>query len=277
MREKLAGKVAWISGAASGMGEAIAELFTREGACVAVADVQEERAAAMVERLKARGGRALLSPCDVGHGAMVERSIADTAAEFGGLDIVVNCAGIVHVGPLHEYDEAQWDQLMGVNVKAIYLSTKYALPHLRQRARSYVVNIASASSFIGQALTPAYTASKHAALGLTRSIALDYAALGMRCNCICPGITDTPMLRFHLSATGDPDEALAQRLQRVPMGTAMQPDDIAKAALYFACEDSSGITGTSLVVDGGWTACAEWQVTGQTRFMSDGSAADRRA
>ncbi len=270
MSGKLAGKVAWVSGAASGMGEAIAELFAGEGASVVAVDVQEERAAAVVERLVARGGRALTSVCDVGAGEQVERSIAEATAQFGGLDIVVNCAGIVHVGPLHEYDEAQWDQLMGINVKAIYLSTKYALPHLRQKSRSYMVNIASASSFIGQALTPAYTASKHAALGLTRSIALDYAALGMRCNCICPGITDTPMLRFHLSAAGDPEAALAQRLQRVPMGTALQPSDIAKAALYFACEDSSGITGTSLVVDGGWTACAEWQVEGETRFMSDG-------
>ena len=269
MNKKLAGKIAWISGAASGMGEAIAELFASEGASVAVADVQEEGATAVVERLRARGGRVLASPCNVGDGAQVERSISETAAQFGGLDIVVNCAGIVHVAPLHEYDEAQWDQLMCVNVKAIYLSTKYAMPHLRQRARSYIVNIASASSFIGQALTPAYTASKHAALGLTRSIALDYAALGLRCNCICPGITDTPMLRFHLSAASDPEAALAQRLQRVPMGTALQPSDIAKAALYFACEDSSGITGTSLVVDGGWTACAEWQVEGQTRFMED--------
>ena len=121
-----------------------------------------------MERLVARGGRALLSLYDVGNGAHVERSIADTVTQFGGLDIVVNCAGIVHVAPLHEYDEAQWDQLMGVNVKALYLSTKYALPHLREKARSYIVNIASASSFIGQALTRAYTASKHAALGRTR-------------------------------------------------------------------------------------------------------------
>jgi NAD(P)-dependent dehydrogenase (short-subunit alcohol dehydrogenase family) len=130
-----------------------------------------------------------------------------------------------------------------------------------------MVNIASVSSFIGQAQTPAYIASKHAALGLTRSIALDYAADGLRCNAICPGITDTPMLRAHLNTTPDPEATLANRLRRVPLGVALQPQDIAKAALYFSCEDSAGITGTSLVIDAGYTAAAEWETTGPTKFM----------
>ncbi|MFT5377964.1 MAG: NAD(P)-dependent dehydrogenase (short-subunit alcohol dehydrogenase family) [Candidatus Latescibacterota bacterium] len=192
-----------------------------------------------------------------------------TVDEFGALQIVVNCAGIVHVGLLHEYGEEAWEQLMGVNAKAIYLATKFSWPFFKDNWRSYMVNIASASSFIGQASTPAYTVSKHAALGLTRSIALDYAVIGLRCNCICPGITDTPMLRFHLNTTSDPEATLARRMERVPMGVAIQPADVAKAALYFSCEDSSGITGTSLVIDGGWTACAEWQVGETTNFMED--------
>ena len=103
----------------------------------------------------------------------------------------------------------------------------------------------------------------------TRSIALDYAADGIRCNNVCPGITDTPMLRYHLSKAPDPEEALANRLRRVPMGIALQPEDIAKAALYFACEDSAGITGTSLVIDAGYTAAAEWETTRKTKFMED--------
>ena len=117
---------------------------------------------------------------------------------------------------------------------------------------------ASISSFVGQAATPAYTASKSAVLGLTRSIALDYAALGLRCNCVCPGITDTPMLREHLDKTPDPEATLAERLRRVPMRLPLTPEDIAKAVLYLSCEDSAGVTGTSLVVDGGYLAAAEW-------------------
>ena len=132
-----------------------------------------------------------------------------------------------------------------------------------------MVNIGSVGSFIGQAGTPAYTTSKHAVLGLSRSIALDYAVDGLRCNCICPGITDTPMLRFHLNTTADPEATLAERLRRVPMGVALMPADIARAALYFCCEDSAGITGTSLVVDGGYMTAAEWATSGPTRFAEE--------
>jgi len=194
-------------------------------------------------------------------------SIELSVAEFGGLQIIVNCAGIVHVGRLHEYAEDEWDYLMGVNLKSIFFSLKHGLPHLRLNQRSYMVNIGSVGSFIGQANTPAYTTSKHAVLGLSRSIALDYAADGLRCNCICPGITDTPMLRFHLKTMPDPEGALADRLRRVPMGIALEPMDIARGILYFCCEDSAGITGTSLVIDGGYTTAAEWETAEKTRFM----------
>ena len=175
------------------------------------------------------------------------------------MQIVVNCAGVVHVKPLHEYTEAEWDRLMAVNVRSIFFSVKHALPHLRKNLPGYVVNIGSISSFVGQAGTPAYTASKAAVLGLSRSIALDYAADGVRCNCVCPGITDTPMLRHHLEAGGRAAEALERRLHRVPMGRALTSADIARAVLYFSCEDSAGVTGTSLVVDGGYLAAAEWE------------------
>ena len=188
-------------------------------------------------------------------------------AQFGGLDIVVNNAGIVDVGLLHETTEAEWDHLMGVNLKSIFFSVKHAISYLRRRERSYVVNIASISSFVGQSNTPAYTASKHAVLGLSRSIALDYAIDGLRCNAICPGITDTPLLRYHLNKTDDAEAALVHRLKRVPMGVALYPKDIARAALYFSCDDSTGITGTSLIVDAGYTTAAEWETNVPTRFM----------
>ena len=239
------------------MGETAAELFAAEGAKVAVADIQAEEGHRLVERIVSQGGRE----------DSLRDSIELSVAEFGGLQIIVNCAGIVHVGRLHEYAEDEWDYLMGVNLKSIFFSLKHGLPHLRLNQRSYMVNIGSVGSFIGQANTPAYTTSKHAVLGLSRSIALDYAADGLRCNCICPGITDTPMLRFHLKTMPDPEGALADRLRRVPMGIALEPMDIARGILYFCCEDSAGITGTSLVIDGGYTTAAEWETAEKTRFM----------
>ncbi len=259
MSRRLEGQTAWVSGAASGIGAAVARLFAAEGAQVALADVQTERGRQVEEEIAAAGGAALFLPCDVSREEQVQAAVAQTAARFGGLQIVVNCAGIIRVGPLHEMPTAEWDRLMGVNLKSIYFSLKYAWTHLSKHAPSYMVNIGSISSFVGQAATPAYTASKYAVLGLSRSIALDYAAAGLRCNCVCPGITDTPMLREHLDKTGDAEAALAKRLRRVPLGKALQPTEIARAALYFSCEDSAGVTGTSLVVDGGYLAAAEWE------------------
>jgi NAD(P)-dependent dehydrogenase (short-subunit alcohol dehydrogenase family) len=150
---------------------------------------------------------------------------------------------------------------MGINVKSIFFSLRHAFPHFRRNDCSYMVNVGSISSFVGQRETPAYTASKGAVLSLTRSIALDYAAIGLRCNCVCPGITDTPMLREHLDKTPDPDETLRQRLRRVPLNRALQSDDIARTILYLACEDSSGVTGSSVVIDGGYLAAAEWDAS----------------
>jgi len=265
--KRLSGQIAWISGGASGMGEAVAELFAVEGARVVVADIQQERGHLLVARISASGGAAHFSDCDVTQETQVRASIEDASARFGGVNILVNCAGVVHVGALHEYSEADWDLLMGVNLKSIFFSLKHALPHLKRGKRSYVVNIGSVGSLITQGLTPAYIASKHAVLGLSRSIAVDYAADGLRCNCICPGITDTPMLRYHLSTSGDPAANLAARLRRVPMGVSMFPRDIARAVLFLSCEDSSGITGTSLVVDGGYIATAEWETAAPTQFM----------
>ena len=149
--------------------------------------------------------------CDVGREDDVRVSIEQTVREFGGLSIIVNCAGIVQVKLLHELDEADWDRLMAINVKSIFLSIKHGLAHLKTKRTQLLVNIGSISSFVGQGATPAYTASKGAVLMLSQSIALDYAADGVRCNCVCPGITDTPMLREHLNKSPDPEATLAAR------------------------------------------------------------------
>ncbi len=264
---RLRGMTAWISGASSGIGEATALLMAQQGAAVAVVANDAPGCERVARAITDAGGQALALTCDVADEQQVRASIDRAAQTLGGLQILVNNAGIVDVCPLHESTRASWDRLMAINVSSIFFAVKHGLPHLRRHARSYVVNVGSISSLVGQASTPAYTTSKHAVLGLTRSIALDYAADGLRCNCVCPGITDTPMLRHHLRATGDEEAALRQRLQRVCMGVALSPRDVARSIVYLSCEDSAGITGTSLVIDCGYLSAAEWNHPGHTRFM----------
>ena len=251
-------QIAWISGGASGIGAATVRLFADHGVAVMIADRQTAAAQSLVTEIRAAGGQAEFTECDVSSEESVHKSIEQTAATFGGLQILINCAGIVHVGLLHECTESDWDRLMGVNVKSIFFSVKHGLPHLRKNPRSYIVNVGSISSFVGQASTPIYTTSKGAVLSLTQSIALDYAGLGVRCNCVCPGITDTPMLREHLNKTSDPEGTLRRRMRRVPINRVLQPNEIARTILYLSCEDSAGVTGTSIVVDGGYLSAAEW-------------------
>ena len=259
-RRRLEGQVAWITGAASGIGRATAERFVAEGARVAVVDVNEKLGRQVVDGMSHHDDRAIFTWCDVSDEEQVAASIQQTVETFGGMSTIANCAGVAHSELLHEYSSSSWDELMGVNVKSIFFSIKHGVGHLRKNEHSYVVNIGSISSYVGQADTPAYTTSKGAVLLLSRSIALDYAADGLRCNCVCPGITDTPLLRrFYDSPEGQ--EKLAQRLRRVPIGRIIQPDEIAKSVVYFSCEDSSGITGTSLVVDGGYLTAAEWETS----------------
>jgi len=264
---RLVNQVAWISGAASGMGEAVACRFADEGAAVALIDVQVDKGRVIADRIRDRSGRAIFIECDVRHESAVRNSIDQTVREFGALHILVNCAGIVQVKQLHELDVSDWDRLMDINVKSIFLSVKHGIAHLKKNPRSYVVNIGSIASFVSQSSTPAYVASKGAVMMLSKSIALDYAADGLRCNCICPGITDTPMFREHMNKAPDPDAAIRARLRRVPMGISLTREDIAKSVLYFSCEDSAGVTGTTLIVDGGYLAAAEWEHPGHTRFM----------
>jgi NAD(P)-dependent dehydrogenase (short-subunit alcohol dehydrogenase family) len=258
MSGRLSGQSVWISGGASGIGAATVRLFASEGARIAIIDVQEEPGRRLEAEVRSAGGEARFIPCDVAQEDQVRSSIEQTAARFEGLQVVVNAAGMVDVRTLEETTEEEWDRLMAVNLKSIVFSFKHGVPHLRANDRSYVVNVGSISSLVGQAGTPAYTTSKAAVLGLSRSIALDYAAIGVRCNCVCPGITDTPMLRHHLAASGDARQSLGRRVRRVPLGRVLTPGEIARAILYFSCEDSAGVTGTSLVIDGGYTTAAEW-------------------
>lgn len=256
---RLQGKTAWISGATSGIGAATAELFAAEGANVIIAGRRIDKANSLVEKINKNYGSAIAFKCDVTKEKMVKDSIEQGAGHFGGLDILINNSGMVDVKALHLYDSDRWDMVMSTNLKSMFYSFKYAYPYLKQNKKSNIVNIGSISSFVGQAETPVYTTSKHAVLGLTRSIALDYAKYGIYCNCICPGITDTPMLWEHIDNDRNGLERFNQRLKRVPLGKALRPLDVAKSVLFLSCDDSSGITGTSLTIDAGYLTAAEWE------------------
>lgn len=256
--KKLENKVAWVSGANKGIGEGIARLFSREGARVAMIGRTTGEGESIVKMIRDEGGEAFFITCDVTKENEIKDSIEETVSRYGTINILINNAGTVGVKMLHEYTTEEWDYLMNLNVRSMFHAFKYAFPYLSTHEHSYVVNIGSISSFVGQAMTPVYTTSKGAVLNLSKSIGIDYARYGIRCNCVCPGITDTPLLHMHLNTEIDPAAHYIKRLSRVPLNAPLYPLDIAKACLFFSCEDSSGITATSLIVDGGYLGCAEW-------------------
>lgn len=261
MALKLENKVAWVSGANKGIGAGIARLFAAEGAKVAMIGRTPAEGEAIAQEIRQAGGEAFFFRCDVSEEADIKASIGETAKRYGTIDILINNAGMIDVKMLHEYTSEDWDFVMDVNVKSMFLSFKYAFPYLKEHEHSYVVNVGSISSFVGQDSTPVYTTSKGAALNLSKSIGLDYARYGIRCNCVCPGITDTPMLHTHMDAEADPQAHYKKRLTRVPINKPLFPEDVAKTCLFFSCEDSSGVTATSLIIDGGYLGCAEWDAS----------------
>lgn len=255
---RLAGKTAIVTGAAQGIGLGIARVFARQGAVVMLSDVQRDAGARAADDITAEGGTAHYLDADVTREEDVRLLVARTVERFGGLDIVVNNAGVCLVRSAEASTVEEWDRTMAVNVRSIFLMAKFGVPPMRQRGGGAILNVASISSFVGQQNTPAYCASKGAVLMLTKSLAVDYGPDRIRVNCICPGITDTPMLQYHMGQTGDPDAAIAQRLKRVPMGAMLYPEDMGHTAAFLCSDEAAGITGASLVVDGGYIACAEF-------------------
>jgi NAD(P)-dependent dehydrogenase (short-subunit alcohol dehydrogenase family) len=257
---KLKEKVAIVTGAASGIGRASAIAFADEGARVVVADIDTQRGEETVSQISAKGSQAIFARVDVAKEADVERMVEDTVARWGKIDILFNNAGVVLVKPLEEMTEAEWDRVMAINVKAAFLAIKHVAPHMRRNGGGAILNTGSIASFTGQLKTPAYSASKGAIALLTKSLALDYGRDGIRVNCICPGITDTPMLREHMGHGNEGEARIRTRLSRVPTGEILKPEDIARAAVYLVSADSAGITGVLHVVDGGLLAAAEYDV-----------------
>jgi NAD(P)-dependent dehydrogenase (short-subunit alcohol dehydrogenase family) len=254
---RLTNKVAIVTGAAQGIGEGIAHVFAEEGARVVIADIKDEAGKAVAEAIRQSGGQAQYAHADVTLESDVRQLIEATVGKFGGLNILVNNAGTAVVGTVEECTVEEWDHLMAINERSIFLTSKYAVPHLR-RGGGAILNVGSVSSLVAQQGTPCYCASKGAVLMLTKSLALDYAPDKIRVNCLCPGVTDTPLLRFHMGHTPDPEAHLRQRLGRVPTGEMLYPEDMGRAAAFLCSDDARGITGAHLLVDGGYLACAEF-------------------
>lgn len=250
----LKGKRALITGGSSGIGSATARLFAREGALVAIADIDIENGESLVSAIKGEGGSAIFLPCDVSVSSQCRQAVEKIVSEFGGLDILFNNAGIIQRATILDTDEEEWERVMAVNVKSVFLMSKSAIPAMLDSGEGVIVNSASGWGLVGGRSAASYCASKGAVVQLTRAMALDHGEQGIRVNCICPGDTDTPMLRKEAGQLDQPvSEFLAEAADR-PLGRVGIPEDIARAVLYLASDDSSFVTGTTLVVDGGGLA-----------------------
>ena len=255
---KLKDRVAIVTGAASGIGRASAIAFAREGARVVVADTNERGGNETAAAIQAEGNHAFFAHVDVTREAQIAQMIGETADRWGQINVLFNNAGVVLVKPIELMSEEEWDRVMAVNLKAAFLAIKHVVPHMRRAGKGAILNTGSIASLSGQVGTPVYSASKGAIALLTKSLALDLGRDRIRVNCICPGITDTPMLREHMGHGSEGDARIRARLSRVPTGEILTPDDVARAAVYLVSDDSDGVTGILHVVDGGLTAASEF-------------------
>jgi len=250
-------RVVVVTGAGAGIGAAVADLAAAEGAAVAALDLDADAAAATTERLRAAGAEASAHQVDVGDLASVRAAIADVEARHGRLDGVANVAGVVRYGAVTDLDEADWDLQIDTNLKSVYLMARFAIPVMRRAGGGAVVNTASAQAFASQPLVAAYSASKAGVVSMTRTLALDHAADGIRVNCVCPGSVETPMLRYgaELLAAGTPAEETMQSWgAQHPLGRLIQPVDVAEVVVFLLSDKSRAVTGSSYLVDAGLTA-----------------------
>ena len=253
---RLDGKVAVITGGASGMGEATTKLFVAEGARVVIGDIQREKAQALADSL---GDDCVAVEADVSSSEDVQALVRTAASEFGGFDVMYNNAGIGGgEGPIHECSEEMFDRIIAVDLKAVWLGMKHALPHLIERGGGSIISTASISDLVGMRGQGAYGSAKGGVIQLTRVCAIEYEDQGIRANCICPGGILTPLLYANPARATqiDPVELKRTLAGAQPIQRAGMPEDIANAALWLASDDSSFVTGQQIVVDGGWTASA---------------------
>ncbi len=243
------GKVAIVTGAGTGIGRAISFLFAREGAKVAVTDIDVGAAEATVAEIVETGGSALAIEADVTEAVGVENMMRATVTTYGHLDVLINNAGVGTDGDVVELPEKEWQRILDVNLKGVFLCCKYAIPAMKKSGGGSIVNIASTAAFVGGSVSCVYPASKAGVVALSKSTALRYAHNNIRVNCVCPGHVDTA-----LTYTLKDPEVKAALIRKYPLGRLGAPEEIANAVLFIASDEASFITGTELIVDGGYTA-----------------------
>ncbi len=250
---QLDGKVAIVTGGASGIGRATALLFAREGAAVVIGDVNPTAGQEVADEIVRGGGRALFESADVTSAADCRRLVVRTILEFGRIDVLFNNAGIIRRATVMDLREEDWDRVMAVNVKSIYLLSREVIPHMEKQGAGSIINTSSGWGLAGGAKAVVYCASKGAVVLLTKAMAIDHGPR-IRVNCICPGDTDTRMLRAEAAQLGEDAGSFLADAAKRPLGRVGSADEIAQAVLFLASDASSFVTGTSLVVDGGGLA-----------------------
>jgi len=250
----LTGTVALITGGASGIGRATALLFAREGAAVAITDVKLQAGQAVAEEIVRNRGRAIFEHADVTRAADCQRVVERTLRELGGIHVLFNNAGIMRRASVVELSEEDWDRVMAVNVKSIFLMSRQVIPIMAKAGGGSIINTASGWGLAGGPRAAVYCASKGAVVLLTKAMAVDHGPQNIRVNCICPGDTDTGMLRNEAQQLGEQEDLFLAESARRPLGRIGKPEEIAQAALYLASDAASFVTGTALVVDGGGLA-----------------------
>jgi NAD(P)-dependent dehydrogenase (short-subunit alcohol dehydrogenase family) len=254
MGKQLEGKTALITGGSGGIGRATALLFAREGAAVAIVDLNQQAGEAVAQEISSAGGHAIFECADVTHAAECRRAVERTSHEFGSIHILFNNAGIIRRASVVEISEEDWDAVMAVNIKSVFLMSREVIPTMVKAEGGSIINTASGWGLAGGPRAAAYCASKGAVVLLTKAMAIDHGRQNIRVNCICPGDTDTAMLRSEALQMGEAEDRFLAESALRPLGRVGRPEEIAQAALYLASDAASFVTGTALVVDGGGLA-----------------------
>lgn len=249
---RLQNKIILITGSGSGIGKATALLFAKEGATVIVNDLAADKGQETVDEISANGGKARFIQADVTDAASVKSMVDDIIAEFGKIDVLFNNAGVSGVGAIHEVEPDAWDRVITINIRGVFLPSKYVIPHMMEQNNGSIINMSSCIAEIGLARRASYSATKGAVLALTKSMQVDYAPHGIRVNALMPGTVLTPFVEQYLRTSYDDIEAGYESLRKRQLsGDLLRPEDVAKAALFLASDDSKFMMGSPLYIDGG--------------------------